>query len=950
MKYVAGMFFALTLVGCTDSAKEFWLGNLKPVDDQPELIVPFEFTASAAPYATLTSHSAFDLNGTCSPEHNPSFTLTSAACGIQASVSCGSNNSWAYVADLSACPEGLVEILANHLDANRISRSITVSVTKDITPPVVTLGTSRQQLKKVGYLVKLLGDCDATLTDITVRFKQGSTELEKSMTCNGSGEYIDYVDISDLPTGNFDLTIEQTDAAGNTGSALQRVQKLSAACDTAAVRARTLAQGLGGGTGTTRTDPFIVCTADQLNQLRLTAATRFYILNNDIYFEHGDSNGDLIANGLDTDYRTGAGWSPLPTVYDFNGQGFEIHQLRINRPTTNGVGLFGSPQSAYLNRVRFIESDITGQDNTGTLAGNATGLIHSVYCERCEVSGRDNTGGIIGAFSQTEPELVYSLRVKDVAVSGRDYVGGIVGRIFSQLQNSSATGTVSGNSIVGGISGRSWFISTDLSSNVIVTATGNYTGGMFGLGWVKRGIARGQVISSTENVGCVQGNTSSLMYDLIAACSLVQGAGASGTYISPLRIYGLLARNYFLSTMTCTNTSGPACSTPGTAIANIASLYDKTHAAYTHYDFAGSTSDGTSDLWIEQDGALPILAIDSDDPPTPTAPSFPGAGTAADPYQITLATHLVEIDSQPQFQFSHFRLMQDIDLSTLPADAFKGLFRKLPFEGEFDGNGFSITNLRIVDSEHNDGFGLIAQLLGYGVIKNLHVVVDQINTPSTTNVGAVVGALSTRTTQVADLRVTGGPLSASGHGGGAVGAFTGEINRCSSSIAVSCAGGRCGGLAGADLSNGGTVNDSYATGSVTGSSSIGGLVGYSFRINRSYATGNVTATGGNIGGLVGEQYYNVVNNSFSTGNVTGNSDVNRVGPVIGLNNAPNNSYLDTATCTNLFGGGVCTVIGTARTQSYLIDKSNALFSTWDFTNVWQENPGALPTLKNSPGN
>ena len=79
------------------------------------------------------------------------------------------------------------------------------------------------------------------------------------------------------------------------------------------------------------------------------------------------------------------------------------------------------------------------------------------------------------------------------------------------------------------------------------------------------------------------------------------------------------------------------------------------------------------------------------------------------------------------------------------------------------------------------------------------------------------------------------------------------------------------------ISNGSVLDNSYATGNVTGSVSVGGLLGISgfFRsINNTYATGNVTSTSNNnmtygTGGLIGSMILSsVVSKSHASGAVT----------------------------------------------------------------------------------
>jgi len=65
------------------------------------------------------------------------------------------------------------------------------------------------------------------------------------------------------------------------------------------------------------------------------------------------------------------------------------------------------------------------------------------------------------------------------------------------------------------------------------------------------------------------------------------------------------------------------------------------------------------------------------------------------------------------------------------------------------------------------------------------------------------------------------------------------------------------------LNDGGTVSNSYSTGSVTGNRYVSGLVGLNLWgiISSCYSTGTVSGDGP-VGGLVGENSESTVNNSF----------------------------------------------------------------------------------------
>jgi len=153
------------------------------------------------------------------------------------------------------------------------------------------------------------------------------------------------------------------------------------------------------------------------------------------------------------------------------------------------------------------------------------------------------------------------------------------------------------------------------------------------------------------------------------------------------------------------------------------------------------------------------------------------------------------------------------------------------FRGSFDGQGHKIRDLYI-----NDPDGCEAGLFGFvgegGIIKNITVV-----NVTVTGCERVVGLVE---------------LSE-----GIVRSFAG--------IGLLWV---AGGLVGY---NGGTVSNSYSSGSVTGDGEVGGLIGHnSGTVSNSYSSANVTSHD-YVGGLAGDNS-GTVSNSYSSGSVTaGNS-------------------------------------------------------------------------------
>ena len=207
---------------------------------------------------------------------------------------------------------------------------------------------------------------------------------------------------------------------------------------------------------------------------------------------------------------------------------------------------------------------------------------------------------------------------------------------------------------------------------------------------------------------------------------------------------------------------------------------------------------------------------------------------------------------------------------------------------------------------------------------------------------------------------TGAVHSSVSGAGGLVAINYGVVKDSYSSSNVTTVGNTTGGLVGYNAQSTGRINNSYATGSVTSSSSyVGGLVGINgngSQINNSYSTGSATSLYGDVGGLVGgNNQGSQINNSYSTGAVSGTSSV---GGLVGSNDATvSNSFWDKTVNSNAsLDNGLGTGLTTAEmmTQSsFTLDTNNGGFITpstmpWDVTNTgnwWMSDTNTRPFLR-----
>ena len=330
-----------------------------------------------------------------------------------------------------------------------------------------------------------------------------------------------------------------------------------------------------------------------------------------------------------------------------------------------------------------------------------------------------------------------------------------------------------------------------------------------------------------------------------------------------------------------------------------------------------------------------------------TAAAFAGGtGTAEDPYQIANGAQLAylssSVNSGETYEQKNFVLTANIDLNGLPwtpiansfSDALLGGSDYRIFAGNFDGNGYTISNVSIGSEAaplEADVFGLFGAtegkisnlnldtvsihgivkiasigavvgfaggLVGYsgGFIENCHVTGLTMDMSAPSNVyaaaywvGGLVGALD-GTQLINECSVSGSITEKAGKG--SIGGLIGELGKAAkitysrSNVTVnvkadSRGGADVGGFIG--KGNGKTdaetvIRNCYATGNVTGGAYTGGFAGglWGLNIKNCYATGNVSQAAAAMASFVGTDasdsaYYGSITNCFTTGSVTGSS-------------------------------------------------------------------------------
>jgi Restriction endonuclease fold toxin 7 len=261
---------------------------------------------------------------------------------------------------------------------------------------------------------------------------------------------------------------------------------------------------------------------------------------------------------------------------------------------------------------------------------------------------------------------------------------------------------------------------------------------------------------------------------------------------------------------------------------------------------------------------------------------------------------LTSINSTPT---GYYALAKNIDATTATPSFNSPI--SVPFVGTFEGLGNTISNLSITSTLNSDNVGLFSQLNG-GMIENVGLKNVTI-VSGFANIGALVGLNSGGTilnSYVDNDNIQGVISNISDDGSSGLGGLVGRSDN--GSIVRSYANGSVSGsftVGGLIGDNSGTITQSYATGNAVGIANIGGLVGASsVGITQSYATGSVTGVlnNGDIGGLVGINDGSITQ-SYSTGAVSGAQEV---GGFIGdsQGGTVSNSYWDTETSGQAIAG------------------------------------------------
>ena len=728
-----------------------------------------------------------------------------------------------------------------------------------------------------------------------------------------------------------------------------------------------------GGEGT-QADPYLICTAQQLDSVR-------YFLN-----AHFKLMADIDLGVAP--YNTGTGWNPIGTsatafTGNFDGNGKVISNLFINR-SADYQGLFGYAISATIKNVG-IECDITGKDKVGGLAGH-TFVSHIDNCYvKGVVSGAESVGGVVGYNDATTIRNCYT--TTNVTATGEN-VGGLAGlsRSGSTIEYCYAAGAIEGLNFVGGIVGVNMgvaasYVRNCVAANSAITATvtsGIYvfrigqsgSNSTFEFNWANDAmLVNGSEASADLGLGDKNGASYALV-DMKKLIFFTTGVNWTGSvwdiYDSTPGVWDICEEETLpwlrWEDRCCpVNAQAPVITTqpqpatieigaPGSThqLSVTATSPDGGTLTYQWYSAENPSAEGTlltgetsptynapKDVvgtyyyfvvvtnTIEDSGdcvgnlsyttTSDIVAV------TVFQRFCGGLGTQASPYLICTAEDLADLATWTNgggdvTAGKYFKVTADIDLGVAPYNT---------------GQGWTPIGTNTTGQEFKGNFDG-----GCNVIKNL-----TINRPA--DYQGLLGYSSIAT--IKNLGIENCDMTVNSFCGGLVGrAINTHINDCYVTGTMS-AGSYAGGITGHIES--GAINDCYTTCTISNNSggwsqSYGGIAGRSFvTIKNCYATGAITG-GDALGGIVGENNGTIQNCVAANNAITSTVYGGRVDRISSHTGGPaywQNNYALTTMVVTAFGTIIYPIAdlnglsGEDATLQSLTDfnfYNNAVYGTW----------------------
>lgn len=211
------------------------------------------------------------------------------------------------------------------------------------------------------------------------------------------------------------------------------------------------------------------------------------------------------------DWNNGAGFAPIEVFTgSFDGNGYTVSGVTIDRPSEDNMGLFGSVDGGTIENVGVTDVDVTGNDIVGGLVGGNGGSVSQSFTDGGTVRGGDSVGGLVGLNEGGGSGV--SVSFARCVVTGSAGIGGLIGTNDSTASESYARGTIDGGGGVGGLVGINVGVVVNSYAHGSVTGDGG-VGGFVGenvdSGLLELGLLGGDegTITTSYATASVNGNS-----------------------------------------------------------------------------------------------------------------------------------------------------------------------------------------------------------------------------------------------------------------------------------------------------------------------------------------------------------------------------------------------------------------------------------------------------------
>ncbi|NQZ84904.1 MAG: hypothetical protein HRU03_04235 [Nanoarchaeales archaeon] len=293
----------------------------------------------------------------------------------------------------------------------------------------------------------------------------------------------------------------------------------------------TVGFGFTGSGNGTQISPYLITDCHELNETR-DDLMGWYELSENVNCNVSPYN---VNEGFEP---IGEGNNPHGFEGNFNGGGFEIQNLYINRNESDYVALFGGMLAgSEVYNFTLTNLYIKGNNNVGGVVGeNIQGSIYQVISYGV-IIGNDKVGGIAGENTQGD---IYNVENYG-SVSGNENVGGVVGSLTSgDIYDLANNGNIFGLNNIGGIVGENLegLVYSSISYGLI---NGSFNvGGAIGYNKADiRDIEVNSEILGSNNVGGIVGKNEGGFIFKVLSISNISGDGNIGGIVGE-NINGIL--------------------------------------------------------------------------------------------------------------------------------------------------------------------------------------------------------------------------------------------------------------------------------------------------------------------------------------------------------------------------------------------------------------------------